>query len=78
MTDEARNDGYLLPAKAYGILKWVALIALPALATFVNAVGPLWGLPYVEPIVATINALGVLIGALIGVSEIKAKLMLAA
>lgn len=74
--DESNDpqSGYLLPDKAYEILKWVALIALPAIAVFAQAVGPAWGLPHVDQIVATIDALGVLIGALIGVSEIKARL----
>lgn len=74
--DESNDpqSGYLLPDKAYEILKWIALIALPAIAVFAQAVGPAWGLPHVDQIVATIDALGVLIGALIGVSEIKARL----
>ncbi|MBW3095563.1 holin [Bifidobacterium sp. 64T4] len=74
--DESNDpqSGYLLPDKAYEILKWLALIALPAIAVFAQAVGPAWGLPHVDQIVATIDALGVLIGALIGVSEIKARL----
>ena len=37
---------YLLHDKAYEILKWVALIALPAVAWLVGAVGPQWGLPH--------------------------------
>ena len=37
---------YLLPSKAYhDVLKWLALIALPAVAWLVGAVGPQWGLP---------------------------------
>lgn len=69
---------YLLPDRAYQALKWLALIALPAVAVFVQVVGPSWGLPHVDQIVTTIDAIGVLIGTLIGVSEIKAKLTLAA
>lgn len=68
------QSGYLLPDRVYDALKWLALIALPAIAVFAQAVGPAWGLPRVDQIVATIDALGVLIGALIGVSEIKARL----
>lgn len=68
---------YLLPDKVYQALKWVALIALPAVAVFVQAVGPAWGLPHIDQIVTTLNALSVLVGALIGVSELKAKLSLA-
>lgn len=69
---------YLLPDKVYQALKWVALIALPAVAVFVQAVGPAWGLPHIDQIVITLNALSVLVGALIGVSDLKAKLSLAA
>ncbi len=53
----------------YDILKWVGLIALPALAVFYNVLGEAWGLPYVDEIVTTLNAVGVLIGTLIGVSN---------
>lgn len=72
--EDPKDSGYLLPDKAYEILKWLALIALPAIAVFAQAVGPAWGLPHVDQIVETLDALGVLIGALIGVSEIKARL----
>lgn len=64
---------YFLPSNIYSILKWLGLIACPALATFVGVVGPVWGMPYVEATVTTINALGLLIGALIGASAITAK-----
>ena len=64
---------YFLPNNVYQILKWLGLIACPALATFVGVVGPVWGMPYVEATVTTINALGLLIGALIGASAITAK-----
>ena len=63
---------YKLPDKLYTVLKWVGLIACPALATFYGVVAPLWGLPNVEAVVATINAVGVLIGALIGYSALTA------
>lgn len=64
---------YLIPDKAYDVLKWVGLILCPALAALVGAVGPAWGLPHVDSIVLTINAVGTFIGALIGASHIKAK-----
>lgn len=63
---------YLLPDNVYTVLKWVGLILCPALAALVGAVGPAWGLPYVDSIVLTINAVGAFIGALIGASHIKA------
>jgi hypothetical protein len=64
---------YILPDKVYKVLKWVGLIACPAIATFYGVAAPLWGWPSPEATVTTINALGVLIGALIGVSHITAK-----
>lgn len=71
--EETGEENYLLPDKAYKVLKWLALIALPALAVFVHVVGLAWGLPYVDQIVTTLNALAVLVGASIGVSELRAK-----
>lgn len=63
---------YLLPDKAYQILKWVGLILMPALAALIGAVGPAWGLPKVDAIVLTINALGTFIGVIIGASQLSA------
>ena len=64
---------YKLPNSWYNALKWLGLIACPALATFYGVVAPLWGWPAPEQVVTTINAVGVLIGALIGYSAITAK-----
>lgn len=64
---------YKLPDKVYDVLKWVGLIACPALAAFYGVVAPLWGWPAPEAVVTTINAFGVLIGALIGYSAVTAK-----
>ena len=55
--------------KTYDILKRVALIVVPALATFVNAVGIVWGVPYTNEVTVTITAFGVFLGAAIGVSS---------
>ena len=69
---------WLIPSRVYDILKWLGLIVLPALALFVNTVGPACGWHYVDAIVITLNALGILAGALIGVSAIKQRIDLAA
>lgn len=55
----------------YNFLKWFALIFLPALAILVSVVLPAWnlGTDYVKPIVITLNAIGVFIGTLIGISQ---------
>ena len=57
--------------KVYNVLKWICLIALPALAVFYYTLSKIWGLPFGAEIPATINAVAVLIGALIGISQIN-------
>ena len=57
-----------LDNKTYDILKWVALIVLPAIATLYNALANIWGFPYGNEIVCTITALDTFLGALLGVS----------
>ena len=69
---------WLIPDKAYDVLKWVGLVVLPALSLFVGTVGPAWGWTHVDAIVTTLNALGILAGALIGVSAIKQRIDLTA
>lgn len=54
--------------KTYDILKWIAQIALPALAALYAAVSSIWGFPYGEEIVGTISAVDVFLGALLQVS----------
>lgn len=63
---------YILPDGMYDVLKWLGLIALPAIATFISIVGPVWGMPNVEAVVTTLNALGTLVGVLIGISHVTA------
>ena len=62
-----------LPDKVYNVLKWIALIVLPALATLYATIGKAWGLPYIEPICITLTALSTFIGTLIGVSHLVIK-----
>lgn len=60
-----------LPDKVYDVLKWICLIALPALSTFYGILAEIWDLPYAVQIPRTITAVALLIGALIGVSQIS-------
>lgn len=57
--------------KVYDVLKWMGLIFCPALAVLLATVLPVWGVDagLVKALVITINAIGVFIGALIGVSQ---------
>lgn len=52
----------------YNVLKWVALIGLPAISALYFALGSIWGFPYVEQIVGTIAALQTFLGAVLGIS----------
>lgn len=57
--------------KQYDILKWIALVVLPALATFYYALSGIWGFPYGEQVVGTITAIDTFLGALLGISSIN-------
>lgn len=65
---EDTTKEYMLPYQIYEYLKWVGLIACPAVATFLGVVGPAWRVS-LEPWVITINATGLLIGSLLGYSQ---------
>lgn len=59
-----------IPDKVYDILKWIALICIPAIVIFLSVV---LGVLEVDPkttniVVTIIAAIGTLIGSLIGVS----------
>ena len=59
-----------IPNKLYDVLKWIALICIPAVVTFLSVV---LGVLNVDPktvniIVTILAAVGTLIGSLIGVS----------
>ncbi len=55
--------------KIYDVLKTICTIVLPALATLYASLSSIWGLPYTEQIVATITAIDLFIGAIIGISS---------
>ena len=52
----------------YDILKYIAQIVLPAIATLYFALSQIWGLPYGEEIVGTITAVDAFLGALLKIS----------
>ena len=55
----------------YDVFKWLGLVFFPALAVLISVVLPVWGVDagLVKALVVTINAVGVFIGAMIGVSQ---------
>lgn len=57
--------------KVYDVLKNIALIVLPAIATLYLTVAQIWGLPFGEQIAATITALDVFLGAVLKISSMN-------
>lgn len=57
--------------KVYDILKWIALIGLPAIGTLYFTLAGIWGLPYGEQIMGTITAIDTCLGVFLGVSTSK-------
>ena len=58
-----------LSNKTYDILKWIALIAFPAVIAFYTALSSIWGWPYGEQIIGTLAALEIFLGAILQVSN---------
>ena len=59
--------------KVYDVLKYVVTIVLPAITTLWLTLASIWNFPYAEAIGATLGAITVFLGALIGVSSAKYK-----
>ena len=72
-TENAGAPSWLLPDRAYDVLKWVGLVVCPALATFMLTLGQVWGIPCASEVAATTVAVGTLVGAVIGASELHAR-----
>lgn len=57
--------------KLYDILKWVAMLFLPALAVLTKTIFTVWGIPYGDEIATTIMAVDAFLGAILGISTIQ-------
>ena len=55
--------------KLYDKLKWIAQYFLPALGTLWSALAKIWGLPYGAEIGATLFAIDLFLGVLLGISK---------
>lgn len=54
--------------KVYNVLKWIAMIVLPALASLYMGLAALWQLPYGEEIAGTITLVDTFLGAVLMIS----------
>lgn len=55
--------------KCYDILKYIALVVLPALGTLYFALAGIWGFPWGEEIVGTITAVDTFLGVVLKLSS---------
>jgi hypothetical protein len=55
--------------KMYDVLKWIAMVCLPAIGTLYFALAGIWGFPYGEEIVGTITAVDTCLGVLLGITS---------
>lgn len=64
---------YKLNDKVYNIMKWLAMLFLPALATFIATVGNSVTWSYTSVVCTVITALAAFLGAICGISSVTAK-----
>lgn len=61
----------ILSDRVYDVLKWIALILLPAIGAAYFALSGIWGFPYGEEIVGTITVIDTFLGAVLGISTLQ-------
>ena len=59
--------------KVYDVLKWIALVVLPAIGTAYAGFASVWGLPYGEQVTGTIVIVETLLGSLLQISSAQYK-----
>ena len=59
--------------KTFNVLKYIALVLLPALGTLYFGIASIWGLPYAEQIVGTITTIDTFLGICLGISTSNYK-----
>ena len=57
-----------LSNKTYDTLKWIALVALPALTTFYGVVGATCHIPYTQEVLTIAVAFDTMLGTMLGFS----------
>lgn len=62
-----------LSNKTYDILKWIALVFLPAAGTLYGTLSDIWGIPCGDEVVRTVVAIEFFLGAILGISNIQYK-----
>ena len=60
-----------LPNGVYDVLKYLALIGLPAFGSFWMVVGGIWNIGHTDEVVKTIVAVATLLGALLVLNQVR-------
>ena len=62
----------MIPNKIFDLLKWIAIVCLPSISTFIVVISRIWNWADLGSLIAqTITAVAVLLGALLGISTIQ-------
>lgn len=61
----------LIPNRVYDWMKWITILALPAIATLLIAIGNIWDIAILTPVAATVMAVTVMLGTILGISTIS-------
>ena len=62
----------MLPQKVYEAIRWTIAIALPAIGVLLTTVNGIWNLGWpAEQISLTLDAIGLFLGAIFGISKIE-------
>ena len=64
----------ILPDKVYDVLKWIAILFLPALGKCIEGIFAVWGIPYGTEIAETIEYVSVFLGTILGAATIGYQL----
>jgi len=59
--------------KFYDVLKWIAMVVIPAIGTLYFALASIWGWPYAEQVVGTLSAVDTFLGVVLGISSAQYK-----
>lgn len=55
----------------FDVLKWVAMLLLPALASLISALGVIWGLSWAPQVSDTVVAVNAALAMVLGISSIN-------
>ena len=55
--------------KVYDVLKWIAMVVLPAIGTAYSGLAIIWGFPYGEQILGTVGIVETFLGTVLMISS---------